>query len=410
MKSKAKELLKQNKSLRKLVSVSKATKQEQQYLRLCREANHADVVGIDRISIQEKNKQLLAERYCKPSTPKTDIKDVHIFVIDRASSRGPWFQEDLSRNFKTTVFTMTRHKTGFSNGETNLVDFSTGLSVEDRSTPPFWPEDYDEWKSCLQKDILSAISKAHHNNPVDFCFAYGGSKEFQPKTLKSIEKMGIPVGVWWLDEKHRFVESQSTLIGSHTIHLTNSLEPMRWYIAKGQACYYFPEAADPKIYHPKQIKRDIDVGFVGAAYGWRLEFIDKLKNNGIPIECFGPGWDNGPVKDIREIFWRSKINLGIGYTGMSKELTCIKARDYQVPGTQSLYLTTYDPELTRSYEIGKEILCYRNIYDCMELIRYYLENTDEAEAISKAGYLRTLNEHTYTNRMTGLLKWMGILK
>lgn len=405
-----KTLLKKSKSIRKLVSIIRAKKQEKRYLQLCKQADTEGVAGIENLSCQKKDKCFFPGRFSTDSLPKKNLKDIHIFIIDRASPRGPWFQEDLARNFKVTVFSMTRHKVGFSKGKTNLVDFSMGIEVEDRLTNTFWPEDYKSWKYGLQRDILDAVNKTHQKNSIDFCFAYGCNREFQPETLKSIEDMGIPIGLWWLDEKNRFIQSQADLIGSHTVHLTNSIEPMRWYRSRGQACYYFTQAIDPAIYKPHDIHRDIPVSFVGAAYGWRLEFINKLQKAGVPIECFGPGWDNGPVEDIKEIFWRSKINLGIGFTGMSKKLTCIKERDFQVPATNSLYLTTYDQELSRHFEIGKEILCYRNSYDCIDMIRYYLENADEAEAISNAGYQRTMNEHTYTNRMTGLLKWMGILK
>jgi spore maturation protein CgeB len=154
------------------------------------------------------------------------------------------------------------------------------------------------------------------------------------------------------------------------------------------------------------------VSFLGGAYGYRLEFINKLKAANIPIECFGAGW-GGPeriAKDPLDVYCRSIINLGIGYTGAAESMTCIKGRDFEVPGLGSLYLTMYDPELARLYDIGKEILCYRDAIDCIELIRYYLENPEEAAEIAHAGRQRCMREHTWWNRMEGMLKWMGILE
>ncbi|GAG53061.1 unnamed protein product, partial [marine sediment metagenome] len=223
---------------------------------------------------------------------------------------------------------ITRHKIGYCQDVPDIISYSCGVDPDDRLKMPFIPEDFSGWRKKLQKDILTAVEKAHSKKKIDLCFAYGTIRNFERQTLLKLRQMSIPVALWYLDEKHGFLKNQEPLIGAYDLHLSNSIEPMRWYIAKGQACYYFPQAIDPKIYFPKERTRDIDVSFVGAAYGWRLEFIDKLKKNGIPIECFGPGWDNGPVEDIREIFWRSKINLGIGFTGMSKKLTCIKARDF----------------------------------------------------------------------------------
>ena len=232
--------------------------------------------------------------------------------------------------------------------------------------------------------------------------------------------MGIPAALLWLDEKHAFWErplgipnGQKPLIGSCDVHLTNSFECIRWYMAEGAAAYYFPQAIDPEIYRPLNLERDIPVSFMGAAYGARIDFIRKLKKAGIPIQCFGAGWERGkgerPDIDNVEIYCRSIVNLGIGATGHSERLTCVKGRDFEVPAVGGFYLTTYDYELSRLFYIGKEIVCYRNVLDCIELIRYYLERPEEAQEIGEAGRQRILAEHTWTHRMVGLLKWMGIL-
>jgi spore maturation protein CgeB len=67
-------------------------------------------------------------------------------------------------------------------------------------------------------------------------------------------------------------------------------------------------------------------------------------------------------------------------------------------------------ELTYLFRIGKEIACYRNEFDCAYQIRYFLEQPEEAMAIGRAGRQRCQSDHTWTKRMTGLLRWMGILE
>jgi spore maturation protein CgeB len=90
-------------------------------------------------------------------------------------------------------------------------------------------------------------------------------------------------------------------------------------------------------------------------------------------------------------------------------MTCVKYRDFTIPATGSLYVTTYDPELAQLFDIGREIVCYRNEFDCAELIRYYLDNPAECEDIGRAGRERCIREHRWVNRLEGLLRWMGIL-
>lgn len=405
-----KNVLKRSAFLNRRLISRRAALQEKQYLHLCENAYQRTPGAFGPSGNQVKAKEMFLQGWSGPRDVKKSLKDVHLFLIDRPSVSSPWFEEELARSFKVSVFSTTRHKIGYIEGYADLVSFSDGIDPADRLRRAFFPENYAEWRYKLQKDILDAVERVHLEKRIDFCFAYGTSREFAPETLKRIRQMGIPVSVWYLDEKHGFLRNQEPLIGSYDLHLSNSFETMRWYLARGQASYYFPQAADPSIYSPRNQQRDIPVSFVGAAYGWRIDFIKTLRKAGVSIECFGSGWPNGVVDDIVDIFSRSRINLGFGFTGSSKRLTCIKERDFQVPATCSLYLTTYNPELTHLYVIGRDILCHRNEFDCLDLIRYYLDHIEEAEAVASAGFERFRKKHSWTNRMTELLQWMGILE
>ena len=98
-----------------------------------------------------------------------------------------------------------------------------------------------------------------------------------------------------------------------------------------------------------------------------------------------------------------------GRTRTVVRITCIKGRDFEVPACGGLYLTTYNHELASLFDIGKEILCYLNEIDCVEIVRYYLERPEEAKAIARAGYSRCLGDHTWKRRFHDLFQWMGLL-
>lgn len=51
-----------------------------------------------------------------------------------------------------------------------------------------------------------------------------------------------------------------------------------------------------------------DVSFIGSWNPTREWIISSLKRNGIEVECFGIGWNNGRVSynQMREIFHTSK--------------------------------------------------------------------------------------------------------
>ena len=130
----------------------------------------------------------------------------------------------------------------------------------------------------------------------------------------------------------------------------------------------------------------------------------------ILVREHGRGWESGPVKDNVDIYSRSLISLGFGGVAFSERIFCVKGRDMEIPAAESLYLTTYNPELAELFHIGKEIHCYHNEIDCVELIRYYLERPEAAEAIGRAGRQRCLQEHTWSDRLKFLLQWMGVVE
>ena len=399
--------------------ISKAAEQENSYLAV-RERTYRQLPNVfGPPGYLAKSATLLQQRWNGPWAVKRETKNVRLFLLDRPAWVGPWMQSELDHHFDAILFSYTRHWQGFLEGHTDLVSYSLGLNEANRSLRYELRRARDKvkpWRAQLQEDILTAVSKAHSERPIDLCFVYGSYIELAPETLKAIRGIGIPVALWWLDEKHAFwgdsedtPGGQEPLIGSADVHVTNSLEAVRWYMAEGIAAYFMPQGIDTDFYSPRNVEKDIPVSFVGQAYGYRHDFIRFLREAGIPVQCFGRGWEQ-EADDAIDIFRRTRINLGLGGTGWSPRLTCIKGRDFEVSSTGGLYLTTYNPELIHLFEIGREILCYWNEIDCVEQIRYYLDRTEEVERIARAGRTRCLREHTWTHRFVGLLRWMGILE
>ena len=349
--------------------------------------------------------------------PKKSLAEVNIFVVDKPNIVGFWFLAEFARAARVTFYNITRHQLSYAQGNREDPDWVQSFGEEDRFTSlPSLP-DHNAWRAKFQENLLQAVVRAHRARPLDLVFAYGSQREFAPETLQAIRALGVPVALLWLDDRHAYAgtpgaavpNGQKPLIGSCDVHLTNSLECVRWYMSEGAPALYFPPAVDPEVFRPGDAPKDLLVSFVGGAYGMRGNFIRKLRAAGIPVTCFGHGWEHGPVRDNAEIYARSLINLGFAGVAFSDRIFCVKGRDPEVPAAGSLYITTYNPELAWLFQIGKEIHCYHNEIDCVELMRYYLERPEEAEAVGRAGRERCLREHTWTHRLTSLLHWMGIL-
>lgn len=86
----------------------------------------------------------------------------------------------------------------------------------------------------------------------------------------------------------------------------------------------------------------------------------------------------------------------------------IKGRNFEVPGCGGFLMTGRADHLDQYYENGKEMVVFDNRDDLIEKIRYYLTHEHEREEIAKAGYERTLREHTYAIRFSEVFRRMRI--
>lgn len=242
-----------------------------------------------------------------------------------------------------------------------------------------------------------------------------------PRTLEEIRNKGvIVVNYSWDDTAQFYGEGKIDGVWSGTaglavavdLNLTASKRSCLKYQAEGGVALLWPEAANPEIHRPYEVPFEHDVSFVGVRYGYRPLLIDFLRKHGVQVAAFGPGWDGGvlPAKEMVVLYSRSRINLGFGGIGHMFRVQHIKGRDFEIPMSGGLYLTSYHPELEDCYKIGEEIVCYKDKWDCLKKIKYLLEHPDQAQTIRKAGHERALREHTWERRLEKLFGILGLME
>jgi len=146
------------------------------------------------------------------------------------------------------------------------------------------------------------------------------------------------------------------------------------------------------------------VTFVGSAHGGRRRYIETLMSMGIRVECFGHGWERGPVTvdEMYTIFNSSVISLNFAN---SRGKNQIKARAFEVPGAGGFLLTDAAPGIERFFELDEEIVCFKDIVDLAKKIRFYLANLDARDRVAAKGYSRVVRDHTYDARLAKLLNF-----
>ena len=263
--------------------------------------------------------------------------------------------------------------------------------------------------------------KVSRERKVDWVFTYAAGMELPPDTIDRVREItGAPVVGMCLDDRQSW---EGFLIGDHLsgqIHIAPRLDlawtsarvACEWYMVEGGNPIFLAEGCDPEDYCPGDQKQDIDICFVGQAYGFRAPFIAKLRSLGLRVHAAGHGWPGGAVSDgeMLALLRRSKIVLGLGGIGWSQQLKNMKGRDFDVPaiGT-AVYLASYNPELADVFHIGREIVCFSSEDECLELAQRLLADDNRRLAIARAGRDRCVREHTWSHRFGKILNTLGIV-
>ena len=150
------------------------------------------------------------------------------------------------------------------------------------------------------------------------------------------------------------------------------------------------------------------VSFVGAAHGDRKEKVDKLRELGIEIKCFGYGWDNGVIdaEDIPKIFNDSIISLNFANSSGENQ---IKARVFEVTGSGGFLLTEDAKNLDSIFSANEIAICH-DIEDCAQKIHYYLAHFEQRDLMVFNSFEVTSQNHTYVDRLKSIIEKIQIIE
>ncbi len=158
-------------------------------------------------------------------------------------------------------------------------------------------------------------------------------------------------------------------------------------------------ASEEQHFYMPDIEKKYDLVVVGHAREDRLLVIRELSKR-FKVGTYGAGWDSG-LGVVNGIEHTKAINSGLMYLSFAKTVAGynnVKVGLFEAMACNQVVITSYTEELSDYFEIGKEILCYKDDSEIPGIIEYYLEHEDEREEIRKNAYVRFLREHTYLNR------------
>ena len=119
-----------------------------------------------------------------------------------------------------------------------------------------------------------------------------------------------------------------------------------------------------------------------------------LNKFGLAENYMGPAWGS----KMHEILSRAKIS--INRHGEIAGPYAVNMRMYESTAAGAMLITEDKTNLKDLFTPGTEVVAYRNNRDAAEKARYYLDHPEELAKIAKAGQRRTLEEHTYQQRVS----------
>jgi hypothetical protein len=198
-----------------------------------------------------------------------------------------------------------------------------------------------------------------------------------------------------------------------------------WFKARGVVAEYLPLAFEPRVLAAvPQTRGDIPLSFVGSVspdHRERFSFLETIAaNDDLDLALWGEKRDDaidpnskilqrhhgaawGP--DMFSLLRRSQLTLN-KHIDVS-EGYANNMRLFEATGTGACLVTDWKDNLAEFFAPAKEVVAYRSIEECIDLLRYFRTHETERAAIAAAGHARCLAEHRYERRMTQLA---GILQ
>lgn len=205
------------------------------------------------------------------------------------------------------------------------------------------------------------------------------------------------------------------IFASHDIHGLKSrwmkiiyLPNAAWISKYNLRGHSLAEMRNPSFYW-------FDVSFLGnldhqnyPEHRERFFFLQKLKQTleEEKITCQFRDSRNLSFDEQVEIIQRSRINLNIGAAadGEREKSWGLPERCYGIPACGGFLLSDERGHAANDFVVGRELVFFKNLEDCLGKIKYYLSNFEETRWIAENAYKKVHEKHTYHHRAQKIIK------
>ena len=157
-----------------------------------------------------------------------------------------------------------------------------------------------------------------------------------------------------------------------------------------------PWACDPEFHKKLNVKKSMDVSFIGTAYPERRRIIRQIKD----VDLFGDFWygfrnahKSVHGEDFIETINRSSINLNL-QAKISVDADAPTMRTFELAGCGAFQISDYMESMKKYFPM---LPTFKTITELKELINYYKNNTDDRNTIGEKSMALCYKFFKYTD-------------
>lgn len=289
--------------------------------------------------------------------------------------------------------------------------------------------------STLVRELVVATPKTNVSQFAalirpDFVFSLEGLA-LPVEQVDNIRQLNIPIGIWLTDDPY-YTDLTESIAPHYDFVFTLEANAVDFYKSLGcEVVHYLPFGVNTSIFRHSNVSPSerLDFSFLGSAYWNRVHFMEQalpaLRRKKYLIS--GLWWKRmanyrryapkmklnhwlSPQNTAR-IYSSSKIVINLhrrhddvtyNYNSRNIPALSVNPRTFEIAACATLQLTDERDELKNMYVPNFEVATFSSPADLVEKVNYYLTHEKERREIALRGLKRTLQDHTYRNRLTTL--------
>jgi spore maturation protein CgeB len=182
--------------------------------------------------------------------------------------------------------------------------------------------------------------------------------------------------------------------------------------------------ADPELFQPLPVDKQMDVFFYGYGDKFRREWMEamvgepsrRLRHVDFALGGRDFRGDTGAAREIGDVpinvFGRAiseaRVNLNITRRAHASVPASSTARPFELAMAGAAVVSNPYEGIERWFEPGRELLVVGSADDAVDAYRELLDDPTRAEELGRAARERALDEHTYVHRARRLLELIGL--